>query len=359
MKAAKTFRSVAILLLALPVNATAQDTRLAITSESKPIPEMPAVVVERYQKNQNSDESMSKPSASDKHFLEQLKSGASPVITGRWVTFVYRGDARDLELVGEMTDWNKRGLKLEPLEGTNIKYLSMQFPADARIEYKYIIDGKWELDRLNPDKKDNGVGGENNFFTLPEYQPGKETRERERVRRGQIQTLKLAAGAATTERAIRIYLPPGYAESKERYPTVYFGDGIEYIDRAHAAIIADNLIADRRMRPVIMVFVAPVDRMKEYRMNDAYINWLVKELVPAVDSKYRTVAAAGSRAIGGASLGGLISAYAAYRHPEIFGNVIGQSSAFQVNAGRIIADYSAQERKPIRWYLETGRYEGC
>jgi enterochelin esterase family protein len=107
-----------------------------------------------------------------------------------------------------------------------------------------------------------------------------------------------------------------------------------------------------------MVFTAPVDRMKEYWMNDAYVDWLVKELVPAIDSKYRTITAASSRAIGGASLGGLISAYAAYRHPQVFGNVIGQSSAFQVNGGRIITDYSEQERKPIRWYLETGRYEG-
>ena len=348
MKAARASWVASILLLTLSSSVTPQGT-LA--------PGEPAVVSERYQKNQNGDD-MSKPSTRDKNFVEQLKGGASPVITGRWVTFVYRGDARDVELVGEMSDWDKRGLKLESLEGAGVKYLSMQFPADARIEYKYMIDGKWELDPLNPNKNDNGVGGENNFFALPEYQPSPYTRERSGVKRGRVETFKLATGDGKPERAIRVYLPTGYETSNERYPAVYFGDGIEYLDRARAATIADNLIADHRLRPAIIVFTAPIERTKEYWMSDAYVDWLVRELVPAIDSKYRTVAGARSRAIGGASLGGLISAYAAYRHPEIFGNVIGQSAAFQVSGGRIISDYSSHARKAIRWYLETGRYEG-
>jgi enterochelin esterase-like enzyme len=299
-----------------------------------------------------------RPSATDMNFVEQLKSGASPVIAGEWVTFVYRGDGRDAELVGEMTDWNKRGMKLIELAGTGVKYLSMKFPIDARIEYKYIVDDNWILDPLNPKKKDNGVGGENNFFAMPAYKPTIYTRERDGIARGNVETLDLPANSEGRKRAARVYLPPGYAETNERYPAIYFGDGIEYIERARAGVIADNLIADRRMRPAIMVFLAPVDRNKEYWMNAAYVEWLVKELVPLVDSKYRTKATARHRAIAGASLGGLISAYAAFTHPEAFGSVLGQSSAFQVNGGRIIADFAASRRKPINIYLEVGRFEG-
>ncbi|MGA9769947.1 MAG: alpha/beta hydrolase-fold protein [Blastocatellia bacterium] len=299
-----------------------------------------------------------KPDVSDKNFAEQLKFGPSPIITGQWVTFVYRGNGRNVELVGEMTDWEKRGMKLQYLNGTSSRYLSMKFPDDARIEYKYVVDENWTLDSLNLNRKDNGVGGENNFFLMPRYKATGYTRERDTIRHGRMAALDLAADASNRKREARIYLPPGYDESSERYPTVYFGDGIEYIERAGATVIADNLIAERKMRPLIMVFLAPIDRNKEYWMNAAYVEWLVKELVPMIDSKYRTRAAPGSRAIAGASLGGLIAAYAALTHPEVFGNVLGQSSAFQVDDGRIITDFTARERKPVNFYLETGRYEG-
>jgi enterochelin esterase-like enzyme len=362
----KNQMSAAIIIFALAASAIAQNMLALAGGES----EMGIIIAAREAKGETGLDQItiipqtsgradkSEPDASDKNFVESLKSSASPVISGQWVTFIYRGDARDVELVGEMTDWDRRGAKLKPIAGTDIKYISMKFSDDARIEYKYIVDDKWMLDPLNPNKNDNGIGGENNFLIMPGYKATACTAERAGTARGRIETLDLPADAAGRKRAARVYLPPGYDRSNERYPVVYFGDGIEYIDRARATVIADNLIAERRMRPVVMVFLAPIDRNKEYWMNPAYVEWLVKELAPMIDSKYRTKASADSRAIAGASLGGLIAAYAAFTHPEVFGNVIGQSSAFQVNGGRIIADFSASPRKPIKIYLEVGRYEG-
>ncbi len=128
---------------------------------------------------------------SDKKFVEQLKFGPSPIITGQWVTFVYRGAGRDVELVGEMTDWDKRGVKLLYLNGTNSRYVSMKFPDDARIEYKYVVDKQWILDPLNQNRKDNGIGGENNFFTMPRYKATDYTRERDNIRHGRTVSLDL------------------------------------------------------------------------------------------------------------------------------------------------------------------------
>lgn len=297
------------------------------------------------------------PDPNDARVAEQLRSGGSPVIIGPWVTFVYRGSDKEVEVVGEFTDWDRRGHMMKALPGSDVRYFSMQFPADARIEYKFIVDGNWILDPLNPNKKDNGVGGENNFFTMPEYHAAPEAEERPGVPRGRLEDLALP-DSTLGKRTIRVYLPPGYDSSGERYPTVYFGDGVEYIQRAHAAVIADNLIAQKRMRPVITVFVAPIDRTREYWMNPLYVDWLVRELVPAVDARYRTLASPEHRAIAGASLGGLIAGFAALMRPDIFGKVLGQSSAFSVNAGQAIYGVHAAERKPIRFYLEVGRYEG-
>ncbi len=295
--------------------------------------------------------------ASDARFAERLKTESSPVIEGPWVTFVHRGSAKEVEVVGEFTDWNRSSYFMKPLPGSKVLYFSMQFPGDARIEYKLIADGEWQLDPLNPNRKDNGVGGENNFFTMPEYRPAPEAEPRPGVPRGRVEAMQLPAGALD-KRDVRVYLPPGYDASAARFPVIYFGDGPDYIARAGAATIADNLIAEGRIEPVVMVFVAPLDRGREYWMNDQYVDFLVRKLVPAVDARLRTRPEAASRAIAGASLGGLIASYAAFVRPDVFGNVIGQSSAFSVNGGQAVFAVHGSERKPVRFYLEVGRYEG-
>ena len=295
------------------------------------------------------------PASTDKDFFEKLETSTSPMITNNWVTFIYRGKAKSVEMMGDLTGWGKQGVKLKKLPGKDIHYVSLQVADDARIEYKYLINGNWQLDPLNPNRNDNGVGGMNNFFVMPHYRPSEWASPSDESKHGRIEDLR--AEIRGSKRQIRVYLPPDYDSSNEQYPTFYLGDGIEYIERAHINVIADNLIAARRLRPVIIVCIAPLDRMKEYWLNADYVNFLVNLLVPKVDAKYRTIQSPASRAIGGASLGGLISAYTAMRHPEIFGNVLGQSSAFWVNSMQMIHEVEKTFRKPVKWYLEVGRYE--
>ena len=193
---------------------------------------------------------------------------------------------------------------------------------------------------------------------MPRYKATGYTSVRAGVTGGRIEPLDLPADAQGRKREARVYLPPGYDQSTARYPTVYMSDGIEYLERAGANIISDNLIAERRLRPVILVCLSPVERNKEYWMNQEYVDWLATKLVPMIDAKYRTQATAAARAVAGVSLGGLTSVYAATVHPEVFGNVLGQSSAVQVNQERMLAVLRAAPRQSIRWYLEVGRYEG-
>jgi enterochelin esterase-like enzyme len=299
------------------------------------------------------------PAKDDPRWLEQLKTATqTPIINNDEVTFIYRGEAQEVELVGEMTNWERCNYILQPLAGTNVRFCTLKFPADARIEYKLLIDGLWELDPLNPNKNDNGIGGENNFFLMPGYQPNFYAIDRADIGHGRIVPLDLPADAAGRKREARVYLPPGYDSSGERYPTIYFADGIDYINRAKANVIADNLIAEGRMRPVVMVFLAPLDRMKEYWMNKGYVDWLAETLVPMIDAKYRTIAQPAARAHAGASLGGLTSVYAAFMYPEIFGLVLGQSSSMQVSKSLLISDMRVAKRLPFKLYIETGKYEG-
>jgi glucoamylase len=320
-------------------------------------------------------------------FVARLKSAsASPIIEGDKATFVYRGKARRVEVVGDFTSWSPGGMTLSAVPGTDIKYITRTFPLATRAEYKLIADGEWMLDPLNPKKLDNGVGGENSFFTMPNYRPSAYIRddaaghpvspqENGQTRANTPRNMttldndgvldvvidevpsRLLGGA----RKIGVYLPRGYKQSRQSYPVLYVQDGLDYMQRGQAALIAHRLIEQKKVAPFIIVFVNPVDRMKEYWANDTFADFMAKELVPFIDSEYRTRAERQSRALLGASLGGVISVWTALRHPDIFARIGGQSSAFQIDEERVVtalARLDAPRRdRPMKFYLDVGRLE--
>jgi enterochelin esterase family protein len=122
------------------------------------------------------------------------------------------------------------------------------------------------------------------------------------------------------------------------------------------------MISEGRVEPFIIIFIDPLDRMKEYWADDAFADWMARTLVPVVDARYRTRATRDARALGGASLGGVISVWTALRHPETFARVAGFSTAFQIDGGRLLdalarLDDETRRRHPLRFYLDAGRYE--
>ncbi len=105
-------------------------------------------------------------------FAERFKqTERAPLVNEDEATFIYRGQAKRVEVVGDFTSWRPRDLVMRDLPGTNVKYLTRKFERDARVEYKLIADDKWIDDPLNPQQIDNGVGGFNNYLTMPGYKP--------------------------------------------------------------------------------------------------------------------------------------------------------------------------------------------
>ncbi|MBA3241279.1 MAG: hypothetical protein H0T60_08630, partial [Acidobacteria bacterium] len=326
--------------------------------------------------------------------LERIKSARrSPLIEGEEVTFVYHGAAKRVEVVGDFTGWGMRSHVMQAVPGTDaVKLYTLRFPKSSRVEYKLIADGEWMLDPLNPDKNDNGVGGENSFFTMPEYRaspfvnaeggwrlpPGLDAKAvfKNWARHGtggaainfgdmlvDIQLEDVPSDRLGSKRTIAVYFPRGYRKAQQtRYPVLYVQDGSDYIRRAHAVEIADKMVAQGKVAPFIIVFIDPLDRMKEYWANDAFADFMAKELVPFVDARFRTVADREHRALLGASLGGVISVWTALRHPAVFARVGGQSTAFWIDDERVVTalaalDEEARRNHPFRFYFDTGRLE--
>jgi enterochelin esterase family protein len=133
------------------------------------------------------------------------------------------------------------------------------------------------------------------------------------------------------------------------------------VKRARAAVIADQLIAQGRVAPFIIVFVDPVDRTREYWMNDRFAAFMATELVPFIDARYHTRTERDARALLGASLGGVISYWTALKYPDTFARIGGQSSAFQIDNDREIAALAAlptyNTQRPMKFYLDVGLLE--
>ncbi len=128
-----------------------------------------------------------------------------------------------------------------------------------------------------------------------------------------------------TERIV-LYLPPGYETSRTRYPILYLvhgsGDVPEsWVGAGHANYILDNLIATSRAKPMIVAMpaghAAPFGSRGQNN-NELFENYLVKELIPSIEGKYRVAPGTRNRALAGLSMGGGHTIYTGFHHPEMF-----------------------------------------
>ena len=289
---------------------------------------------------------------------EKVKnSKQSPLIEGNKAIFIYRGAAKRVQLAGDFTGWQPRGAVLQDV-GENLKAAVMEFPATARVEYKFIIDGNWIPDPMNPNKLDNGVGSENSFFTMPDYQPTIWDKE-DKLSSAKIEEIEIY-GKIYGKRTVKIYQPLINSNEEVFLPTLYLQDGTDYINRAKAIQIQENLVKAGKTKPFIMVFVDYKDRTKEYWASDDYAKFLATEVVPAIDAKYNTIKNREGRALLGASLGGITSIWVGLKYPEMFGRIGGQSSSFWVDSERVIKELSKLDVSKIkfRFYFDDGTFEG-
>jgi hypothetical protein len=116
------------------------------------------------------------------------------------------------------------------------------------------------------------------------------------------------------ERAIKVLLPPGYAESKQRYPVVYFLHNAWYgpkqmIEDGRAQRLIERAFADGVVPEFIFViadYTGPTtgSMYENSPVSGRWIDYTVDEVVPLVDAKYRTLARRESRAVVGDFFGG-------------------------------------------------------
>ncbi len=277
-------------------------------------------------------DSASKGSVVDS-FMNYARTKGIPFIEGSTANFIYRGNAAIVGLAGDFNGWDPSGTTMSNLYKTNFFYYSKNFEANARLDYKFVINGgTWVLDPENPNKVAGGFGP-NSELAMPEYIQPWEIKYRAGINHGSWVTKSIYSTNTSSSFKINVYLPFGY-DTLKSYPTIYFQDGGEYVGLGSATNVIDNLIDSGKIEEVIAVFITPNNRNEEYAgtLRNQYRLFFVNELVPYIDSNFCTITDPQKRLILGDSFGGNISALISYNHPDVFGNCGLHSGAFWPNS---------------------------
>ncbi|MCK5573929.1 MAG: hypothetical protein KAJ12_14260, partial [Bacteroidetes bacterium] len=275
-------------------------------------------------------------------------------------TFIYQGAATGVNVPGDFNGWNPNAYPMATVEGSNLWYRWDIFEPDARLDYKFVLNGsEWILDPMNPNTWPGGFGL-NSFLAMPAWERPWEVDDRPGLPHGRLERIAVPSTAMGANYIVDVYLPPDYDNTRRNYPAAYFQDGSDYINFGMTINVLNNLIDSMLIQPIIAVFVSPRNRDEEYAssLRDTYRLWFANELVPYIDSVYRTWPSREGRAVLGPSFGGNISALISHYHPDVFGKCGLQSSAFWPNNFEAYILIVNDPDTSIQYNLVWGSYEG-
>lgn len=253
---------------------------------------------------------------------------------------------------------------------------ALRLPADRAVEFK-VTRGSWDLEEVLPDGSvpPNHIlpsGGDSNQtvrievrgWKKPQPPPEPKITGSYRIHDAfKSQFLRF-------DRKVIVWLPYSYEKQKKRrYPVLYMHDGQQVFDPQTSTHGVDwgvdetctRLIAEGRLQEIIVVGIyCTADRSPEYSPSELgtnYARFLIEELKPFVDREYRTLPGRDSTAVAGSSMGGKISFYLAWTHPEVFFGAACLSPAFVRSSPELELDLVRDATTPppdVRLYLYCG-----
>jgi enterochelin esterase family protein len=277
------------------------------------------------------------------------------------VVFLYFAEERDVRLTGDFRAnsfsdvyWDKTG---EPMSRVgSIFYSRHVFEPDARLDYKFLVDGKDIRDPLNLRTLISGTGGgEVSELVMPRHQPSVLEESPIGFQRGTLHPLEEAWALPR----VTVYLPPGYDPSRS-YPTIYTADGTAWLDNIRFPEILDRLIAKRAIEPVIAVMIdSAADRSSWYSYNPDYLTYL-RRVVEHIDNLYSTRRQPEARLHAGTSAGGRATMYVGLELPDLFKKLSMLSPSF-IGPLYYFEPYFSGRKRPDRKlsiWMSAGTYEG-
>jgi enterochelin esterase-like enzyme len=177
--------------------------------------------------------------------------------------------------------------------------------------------------------------------------------KRDGIERGKMETVEYDSKTVGAKRKMVIYLPPGYKKDA-KYPVFYLlhgagDDETGWQKKGSADVILDNLYADKKLVPMIVVmpngFARPPGTTG--RSNSAFEDDLLKDIIPYVESHYPVQADSEHRALAGLSMGAGQSVRIGLKHLDTFAWIGAFSGGGGASSANLISDPEAA-RKQLR-----------
>ena len=254
-----------------------------------------------------------------------------PILSeGRATFFFWDGEHADAVYLIHWVYGLESAQAFQRIPHTNAFWLSVDLPRAARVEYKFEVqrNGKsyWMRDPLNSDRAFDPFGS-NSVCAMGDYVFPEWALEHPETRKGRLERFTVQSTVWTDEREITVYLPNEHRPSKN-YPLLICHDGHDYRKYASMIEILDNLIHRREVIPLIVAFTDGHNRNPEYGANPKQAQFLVEDVLPAVEKRYNIAPGPENRGLMGASFGGVSSLFAAWQYPGVFNRLLLQSGSF-------------------------------
>lgn len=208
-----------------------------------------------------------------------------------------------------------------------------------------------------------------------------------------VETLKLTSRVFGNTRTIRVLLPPGYHDpnnGRRKYPVFYFNDGIIVFksDRIGIEEVVHRLIETRQIPPIIVVGIdnggstdqtknPGLDRANEYLpypdagfpghsytpelsqpIGQRYPEFLIDEVMPLIQGRYRVARGARNTGLGGFSYGGVAALFTAMSKRGMIGKLLLESTPLWIGSEQqLLRDARAVRKWPSRVYIGLGTSE--
>lgn len=182
------------------------------------------------------------------------------------------------------------------------------------------------------------------------------------VPHGNVHQILFPSPSTNTSRRAFVYTPPGYnGSAKKRYPVLYLQHGwgedeTAWTNQGRANLIMDNLIAEGKIEPFIIVMTYGITNeikfggLRNFKI-DTFQTVLVEELIPYIDANFATIAKHSHRAMAGLSMGGMETHTITLNKPDVF-------SYYALMSGGIYTPAEIKDKSKVKLiFLSCGSKE--
>ncbi|MBK7107069.1 MAG: esterase [Ignavibacteriae bacterium] len=204
--------------------------------------------------------------------------------------------------------------------------------------YNFNVDGISIIDPKNTEISESNM----NLWSLF-YLKGAEFTDNKNIPHGAISEINYFSKSLNKNRRMHVYTPPDYHNNDEKYPVFYLLHGAFDCDDAwttvgRAGFIIDNLLAENKVKPMIIVMPAGHTKSFQFRtpspIKDEFIEDFLNDIKPFIEKNYRTIDNSENRAIAGLSMGGGHTLNIAIPNLQDYGYIgVFSSGIFGINGG--------------------------